>query len=168
MPVNAETFTKSNTATLFSEASLTTILEGLAQGRVHVKAVDLYFRAVAALPNNGQRTSWEKIPHISLHPPAGYSGTQALSGIGYAEQQKELVLSIGQYFGIANEHGIFFEDHYADCALELTYNDFAKLIPDFINMPGHKYFVAKNGRWLVNVTMEDDVYFTEKITLQMP
>jgi hypothetical protein len=163
--MSVEKFLISQFSSLLEDASVRLVEKLINTGTIRVVASDAtsYFDAIAFLPNNGQRISWQDIPNICLHPPAGLSGSQALRSIDYAQQQKDLLNSLGNYFKLNNALGFLFDDHHGDCVLQMSLGDFSKLDLEFFYTPGHKYLLGSSGDWLLNITMEGGLYFSNRL-----
>lgn len=158
-------FSSSETGSLFFGEFLEMVENGLRNHAIVPRDPSPLFKLLTQLPNTGTRLKWNKIPHIGLFPPSGLSRTTTLKEIGYPKQQQEFLESIGNYFRLLDEHGFLFEDRFSDCALELAFKDFLKLVPGFIEMPAHWYFLSVKGTWLVNITFEDHTYFSGQLAL---
>jgi hypothetical protein len=165
--VDIEKFTKSEFASYFSEVNLNTIVQEIVNGNATIVELEPYFKVLLQLSNNGQRLSWEKIKHIALHAPRNVDPPRLIEQ-GYGDLQKEMLGSIIDYFDLGNNQGILFDDHAADCAVRLNCEVILKIVTDFITTPGHKYFLSIEGQFLLNFTMENSVFFTEKLNLTMP
>lgn len=150
-------FEASEFSCLFEGDSLDLVTSGIADGSIVVAdiAVDACFGRLSHLPATS-RLSWHEIPHLGLGLPADGQGTALLCKL-------EMLDSIGNYFGLRDQRGLLFEDLFADCVLELAFADFVRLRPDFFESAGHKYFLDVSGDWLVNFTMEEQLYFSDRI-----
>jgi hypothetical protein len=150
-------FTASEFSCLFEGDSLELVSNGFESGSISIPSVsvDECFKMMAHLPHTS-RLSWESIPHLGI----GVSSDAA----GVAMDCKlEFLGSVGSYFGLKSQRGYLFEDAFADCVLEMEFRDFAHLSADFFHTAGHKYFLGVDRRWLVNMTMEEQLYFSNSI-----
>jgi hypothetical protein len=166
--VNESSFLHTELASLMSQESQDLVVQACEQGLASIESFEVFAKVLLQLPNTGVRLRWDEIPHLGIVPPKGLSGTKAMLEIRYNEIVQGFVINTINYFDLSDRVGIFFEDYAADCAIKLDFKTFLKLIPDFFHMPGHKYFVAADGGFLLNITHGDDVYFTECAKLIMP
>jgi len=155
--------------TILDNESLNSIQKGLSDGSIKFISTntDRYFQILAKYPYQINRLDWSRIRHISLHPPPNCRDVVCHRRIGYGVQQKEFILSLGQYFAIHRDRGYLFDDLYADCVLEIIFDDLAVFSEEFLYTPGHKYFLGSDNQWLLNITMEGDIYFTNDIVSVM-
>ena len=155
-------FSSSETRSLFFGKYLEFIEVGFNNGYFIAKDPSELFRVLTQLPNTGTRLDWDKIAHIGLSrlPEVGNLKAGELP-----KQQQEFLRTIGNYFHLVDERGYLFEDRFSDCAIEMSYEEFLSLVPGFIEMPAHWYFLSVKSTWLVNLTFEDDIYFSERLSL---
>jgi hypothetical protein len=151
-------FSASEFSCLFEGDSLELVRNGLESGSMSVPSlkVDPYFEMMAHLPHTS-RLSWESIPHIGIGVSTDAAGVAM-------ECKLDLLNSLGSFFGLNDERGYLFEDDFFDCVLEMKFSDFARLKADFFLAFGHKYFLGVDQKWLVNMTTERQLYFSNRIS----
>jgi hypothetical protein len=151
-------FSTSEFSCLFEGDSLELVRNGLESGSMSVPSVEVdpYFEMMAHLPHTS-RLSWESIPHIGLGISTDVAGVAM-------ECKLELLISLGSFFGLNDERGYLFEDVFFDCVLEMKFSDFARLKAEFFETAGHKYFLGVDQKWLVNMTTEEQLYFSNRIS----
>jgi hypothetical protein len=156
--VTLSDFSASEFSCLFEGDSLELVRNGFESESISIPSVnvDECFAMMAHLPHTS-RLSWESIPHLGIGVSADAAGVAM-------ECKLELIGSLGDFFGLNDQRGYLFEDAFADCVLEMAYSDFARLSADFFETAGHKYFLGLDRRWLVNMTMEENLYFSNAIS----
>lgn len=152
-------------STLLDNDSLHIIQNGLAKDTIKFvdESTETCFQSLARLPHHINRVDWNRIPNISLYAPQIAQNDCSTCRQNHLIQKKELMVSLGIYFGISSDRGLFFEDNFGDCVLRMTIDDVSKLSMEFFQTPGHKYLLAENNQWLLNITMEEDLYFSDRI-----
>lgn len=56
---------------------------------------------------------------------------------------------------------ILIEDHFSDCALEMYFKKIINLVSDFIYNSVCRYIISKKNDWIINITIEGDIYFSK-------
>ena len=150
-------FLRSEFGSLFGAADRGQIQAKIDAGLISVDDCDIdgLFSRMAHLPATS-RIQWDKVPNISLQLPSDQDGV-------VMKCKLELIRSIGGFYQLESERGYLFEDLFADCVLQMDFETFGRLEGNFFETAGHKYFLSISGDWLVNFTMEEQLYFSNRI-----
>lgn len=156
--MSVERFLASDFACLFEGEDRDLILDGFSQDRIGVSgvSVDACFARLSQLPATS-RLSWGEIPHLGISTRADKVGA-------VLDAKIDFIRSVGSFFGLKGDYGLLFEDLFADLVLRLPFETFGSLSPGFFRSAGHKYLLSETSDWLINVTMEEQFYFTRGVS----